>query len=143
MRKKIIAAAVAVSVPVIGLGAVSAAHAADPSTVLIEEMSGIYKGPRSSAGKFPKITIEATEVSRAFVSMTYVKTVRKVAKATDGEAEEKGTVVKTQGYRCKAKSVKVVNPGTAGMYEKVNWKCTFMAADTPTEITLTYRQAQL
>lgn len=143
MRRSVVAAVAAICVPAIGLGTMGAAHAADPSKVLIEQVSGLYKGPLSSAGKVPKITIEASEVSRAFVSMTSVKTVRKVAKDTDGQAEEKGTIVKTQGYRCKAKSVKVINPGSAGMYEKVKWTCTFVAADTPTEITLTYKQSSL
>lgn len=91
----------------------------------------------------PKIQVEAEEVSRAFTSMITYKTVSKVAKATDGEADSKSTVVKAEGYRCKVKSISVVNPGTAGEYEKVKWKCTFQAADTPTQITLTYKQSSL
>lgn len=143
MRKSVKLVVAAMGVPAIGFTTMGAAAAADPSKVVIEELSGLYKGPQSSAGKVPKITIEASEVSRAFVSLTSVKTVRKVAKNTDGQAEGKGTIVKTQGYRCKAKSVKTINPGTAGMYEEVKWTCTFMAADTPTEITLTYKQSSL
>ena len=144
MKKSTLMVVAAVSVPVMAATTAGAALAApNPVTVIITEMEGLYRGPLSSAGKIPKITIEATEVSRAFTKMTTVKTVRKVAKGTDGEATEKGAVVKVEGYRCKAKSIKTINPGTAGMYEKVNWKCTFRAADTPTEITLRYKQSSL
>ena len=90
-----------------------------------------------------EVQVEAEEVSRAFTSMVTYKTVSKVVRATDGEAEKKGTVVKTEGYRCKATSFSIVNPGTAGEYNKVKWKCTFQAADTPTQITLTYKQSSL
>jgi hypothetical protein len=145
MRKTARLTIAAVTVPLLAATGVGAANAAsDPSEVVITELSGQYLGPLSSAGKVPKITIEATEVSKAFTSYTTVKTARKVAKSTDGEAEAKGTIVKTpEGFRCKATSFKTINPGTAGMYEKVNWKCTFKAADTPTEITLTYKQSSL
>lgn len=145
MSKTVRLTIAATTVPLLAIAGAGAASAAnDPAEVVITELSGQYLGPLSSAGKVPKITIEATEVSKAFTQYTTVKTARKVAKSTDGEAEGKGTIVKTpEGFRCKATSYKTINPGTAGEYEKVNWKCTFQAADTPTQITLTYKQSSL
>ncbi|MFN8183977.1 MAG: hypothetical protein U0R23_06115 [Candidatus Nanopelagicales bacterium] len=142
--KKSTALAAALAVPLLGAAAVApAAAATDPSEVVIPALDAEYLGPLSSAGKTPKVQVDAQEVSRAFVNMTTYKSVSKVVKATDGEATKKGTIVKAEGYRCKATSYKVVNPGTAGMYAKVKWKCTFQAADTPTTITLTYKQSSL
>ena len=142
--KKTATLAVALAVPALGAAAITPAAAAqDPAQVVITALDAQYIGPLSSAGKMPKIQVEAEEVSRAFTSMITYKTVSKVAKATDGEADSKSTVVKAEGYRCKVKSISVVNPGTAGEYEKVKWKCTFEAADTPTQITLTYKQSSL
>ena len=142
--KKTATLAVALAVPTLGAAAITPAAAAqDPSEVVITALDAQYIGPLSSAGKMPKVQVEAEEVSRAFTSMVTYKTVSKVVRATDGEAEKKGTVVKTEGYRCKATSFSIVNPGTAGEYNKVKWKCTFQAADTPTQITLTYKQSSL
>ncbi len=124
-----------------GMGVANAAQ--DPSEVVIPALDAEYIGPLSSAGKMPKVEVEAEEVSRAFTKMVNYKSVAKVVKATDGEASKKGTIVKAEGYRCKATSYKLVNPGTAGEYSKVGWKCTFQAADTPTQITLTYKQSSL
>lgn len=144
MRNSVRFVVAAVGVPLFAATAAGGASAApDPSEVVITEMSGLYLGPLSSAGRVPKITLEASEVSQAFIKMTSVTTARKVAKNTDGEATEAGTIVKTLGFRCKAKSYKLINPGTAGEYAKVNWKCTFKAADTPTQITLAYKQSSL
>ena len=144
MKKSVQIAAVVATVPLMGASAIGvAAAAADPSEVVIDQLDGLYLGQLSSAGKVPKITISASQVSLAFIDMTSATTARKVAKKTDGKATEKGTVVKTQGFRCKATSYKLVNPGTAGEYAKVNWKCTFQAADTPSTITLTYKQSSL
>lgn len=142
--KKTTAVAVALAVPALGAATIAPAFAAqDPSEVVITALDAQYIGPLSTAGKMPKVQVTAEEVSRAFVSMTTYKSVSKVVRSTDGEAEQKGTVVKTEGYRCKATSYALVNPGTAGEYEKVKWKCTFQAADTPTQITLTYKQSSL
>lgn len=142
--KKTATLAVAMAVPALGAAAITPAAAAqDPSEVVITALDAQYIGPLSSAGKMPKVQVEAEEVSRAFTSMITYKTVAKVVRATDGEAEKKGTIVKTEGYRCKATSFSVVNLGTAGEYNKVKWKCTFQAADTPTQITLTYKQSSL
>ncbi len=134
-----LAAVPALTVSVAGM----AAAANDPSETVITAMDAQYLGPLSSAGKTPKVQVDAAQVARAFVGLVTYKTVSKVVKATDGEATKKGTVVKTEGYRCKATSYKLVNPGTAGMYANVKWKCTFVGADTPTEITLTYKQSSL
>ncbi len=134
-------AAVSPLLLVSGMGVANAAQ--DPSEVVIPALDAEYIGPLSSAGKMPKVEVEASEVSRAFTKMVNYKSVAKVVKATDGEASKKGTIVKAEGYRCKATSYKLINPGTAGEYSKVGWKCTFQAADTPTEITLTYKQSSL
>lgn len=137
-------AAVLVAAPALTMSAVGVASAAnDPSETLITALDAQYLGPLSSAGKTPKVQVEATSVARAYVNMVTYKTVAKVVKATDGEATKKGTVVKVEGYRCKATSYKLVNPGTAGEYANVAWKCTFVGADTPTSITVTYKQASL
>lgn len=134
-------AAVAPLLVASGMGVANAA--ADPAEVVIPAIDAEYIGPLSSAGKMPKVELEGDEVSLAFVNMTTYKKVAKVVKATDGEASKKGVIVKAEGYRCKATSYKLINPGTAGEYSKVGWKCTFQAADTPTQITLTYKQASL
>lgn len=135
---------VAAAIPLTGVALLGApAQAANPKQVLIKEMEATYKGPKSSAGKAPKIELEAHEVARAFVDMTEVGTARKVAKATDGQAEQKGDRVSAQGFRCKATSFKLKNPGTAGEYASVGWRCTFQAADTDTHIQLKYRQRSL
>lgn len=144
MKTTVRAAAALAAVPALTLSVAGAAVAAsDPSETVIPALDAQYLGPLSSAGKTPKVQVDATEVARAFANMVTYKTVSKVVKATDGEATKKGTVVKTEGYRCKATSYKLVNPGTAGEYANVKWKCTFVGADTPTEITLTYKQASL
>lgn len=136
-----VALAVAV-VPVLGATTMGAAAAAnDPAQVMIPVLDAQYLGPQSTAGRIPKIQVEASEVSRAFVNMVSYKTVSKVARNTDGRAQQKGSVVTTQGYRCQAISFKYVQPGTAGQYAKVKWQCTFQAADTPTQIVLTYKQS--
>lgn len=131
-------------VPVLGLVGAGAAHAAnDPSEVVIPELSAEYVGPLSSAGKQPTIDVEGSQVSRAFTKYLSYKNVAKVARGTDGKATKKGSKVTVNGYRCKATSFRYVNPGTAGQYSVVSWKCAFQAADTATEIVLTYQQASL
>ncbi len=137
------AAALAI-VPLFALSSAGVACAANqPDDLVIPALDAQYLGPLSSAGKTPKVQVEASEVARAFANLVTYKTVSKVVRATDGEATEKGTIVKAEGFRCKATKYTLVNPGTAGEYANVKWKCTFVAADTPTEITLTYKQASL
>lgn len=132
------------AVPMLAASAMGVAvAAADPSATVITSLDAQYVGPQSSAGRTPTVQVEATQVARAFADMVTYKTVRKVVKATDGKAIKKGTVVTTQGYRCKATTFKLINPGTAGEYAKVTWKCTFVGADTATRIALTYKQASL
>ncbi len=58
-------------------------------------------------------------------------------------ALKKGTKVTVNGFRCKATTFRYVNPGTAGMYSVVDWRCSFQAADTPTKIVVRYEQASL
>lgn len=143
MNKRAIVA-LAVSAPLVAAAGMAPAMAAtDPSAVVITALDAQYVGPLSSAGKMPKIQVTGEQVSKAFVKMTTYKTVAKVAAATDGEATKKGSVVSAEGYKCTAKSYSLVNPGTAGEYAKVKWNCVFKAADTATEITLTYKQASL
>lgn len=136
--------AIAVSGPLVVAAAIAPASAAtDPSAVVIPALDAQYIGPLSSAGKMPKVQVSADQVSKAFVGMLTYKTVSKVVKATDGEATGKGSKVNAEGYRCKATSYAIVNPGTAGEYAKVAWTCNFQAADTPSQITLKYKQASL
>ena len=140
MKKSMTVAVVAV----IGLAGTGVAHAAtDPSEVVIPELSGEYLGPLSSAGKVPDMDVEATQVSRAFTKYLTYKNVAKLAAGTDGEALKKGTKVTVNGFRCKATTFRYVNPGTAGMYSVVDWRCSFQAADTPTKIVVRYEQASL
>lgn len=142
MNRTVRAAAVVVAVPVLDATTMGAAMAAsDPAQVVIPTLDAQYLGPMSTAGRIPKIQVSASEVSRAFVNMVSYKTVSKVARNTDGRAQQKGDTVDTQGYRCKATSFKYIQPGSAGQYAKVGWKCTFRAADTPTGIVLTYKQS--
>ena len=144
MTPSLRAAAALTALPMLALSSAGAAAAAtQPNDLVIPALDAQYIGPLSSAGKTPKVQVEATEVARAFTKLVTYKTVSKVVRATDGEATEKGTIVKAEGFRCKASKYTLVNPGTAGEYANVKWKCTFMAADTPTEITLTYKQASL
>ncbi len=141
MKKPVAVAAV---VPALMLVAASSAHAAsDPSEVLITSLSASYVGPMSSAGKSPQVEVEASEVARAFTKYLNYKNVAKVVTGTDGQATKKGSKVTVNGFRCKARTFSYVNPGTAGQYAVVGWKCTFQAADTATEIVLQYQQASL
>lgn len=136
--------AVAAVVPVIALATAGAAHAAnDPSEILIPSLSASYVGPMSSAGKNPQVDVEASEVARAFTKYLNYKNVAKVVKGTDGQATKKGSKVTVNGFRCTAKTFSYVNPGTAGQYAVVGWKCKFQAADTATQIVLQYQQASL
>lgn len=137
-------ALVALTVPAIALAGAGAAHAAtDPSEVLISSLSASYVGPMSSAGKSPQVDVEASQVARAFTKYVTYRNVAKVVNGTDGQATKKGSKVSVNGFRCKAKTFSYVNPGTAGQYSMVGWKCTFQAADTMTEIVLQYQQASL
>ena len=136
--------AIAAVVPVVALASAGAAHAAtDPSEVLIPSLSASYVGPMSTAGKSPQVDVEASQVARAFLKYVNYKNVAKVVAGTDGQATKKGSKVTVNGFRCKAKSFAYVNPGTAGQYAVVGWKCTFQAADTATQIVLQYSQASL
>lgn len=138
------AALAALAVPVIALASAGAAQAAnDPSEVLITALSASYSGPMSSAGRSPQVDVEASQVARAFVKYTNYNNVAKVVTGTDGQATKKGSKVTVNGFRCKAKTFSYVNPGTAGQYAVVGWKCRFQAADTMTEIMLQYQQASL
>ena len=136
--------AITALVPVIALAGAGAAHAAnDPSEVVIPSLSASYVGPESSAGKTPQVSVVGSQVSRAFTKYLSYKNVAKVVRGTDGQATQKGSKVTVNGFRCKAKSFAYVNPGTAGQYSVVDWKCKFQAADTSTEIGLAYQQASL
>lgn len=126
---------------VLGAGVAHAAN--DPSEVVIPDLSAEYIGPLSSAGKMPQIDVEGSQVSRAFTKYLTYKNVAKVVKGTDGQATKKGSKVTVNGFRCKATAFRYVNPGTAGMYAVVEWRCTFKAADTATKIVLEYEQASL
>ena len=136
--------AVAAVVPVLALaGAGAAQAAADPSEVLIQSLSATYVGPMSSAGKTPQVDVEGSQVARAFTKYLDPKVVQKVVAGTDGQATKKGSKVNVKGFRCKARTFSYVNPGTAGQYALVGWRCTFQAADTATQIVLQYQQASL
>lgn len=139
--KSTIAIAAAPAFLLVGVGA---AHAAtDPSEVVIPDLSAEVIGPMSSAGKMPNIDLEADEVSRAFTKYVTYKSVAKVVRGTDGQATKKGSKTTSNGFRCTAKTFSYVNPGTAGQYAMVGWRCVFKAADTPTKIVMTYDQASL
>ena len=139
--KSVIAVALTMPLGLLSMGGAQAAT--DPSEVVIPEISAEYNGPLSSAGKKPIVDVEGTQVSRAFTKYVTYKGVVKVVKGTDGEATKKGSKVTVNGFRCKATSFRYVNPGTAGMYSVVDWRCTFQAADTATKIVLEYEQASL
>ena len=83
--KKTATLAVAMAVPALGAAAITPAAAAqDPSEVVITALDAQYIGPLSSAGKMPKVQVEAEEVSRAFTSMITYKTVAKaVSRGTE------------------------------------------------------------
>ena len=92
-----------------GMGVANAAQ--DPSEVVIPALDAEYIGPLSSAGKMPKVEVEADEVSRAFTKMVNYKSVAKVVKATDGEASEEGHDRQGRGLPLQGDLLQTGQPG--------------------------------
>lgn len=125
----------AAGVLVAAVATVAPASAIPPQEVTIKSISAECVGAKAF-GSRPLVTLAGQQVSYAFEDKVACSTVRKVTKKTIDSSGDKGAKVNVKGYRCRA--TKVVDAQPTGGW--TTWKCTFTAADTPTQISLKFRQ---
>lgn len=134
-RLRIAAVAGGLLAPALAIAGVPAAHAGDPSKITIKDIAVECYGSEQF-DKTPVVKLAGTMVAKTWEDDVSCQTMRKLTKKTIRKAGVKGATVNYSIYRCKATKVTTTQP-TGG---RTTWKCSFVAADTPTEIYIKFKQ---